>query len=31
MYYYSLSDIELIGRHRIAEKMRYSPRAPKRR
>ena len=27
----SLTDIELIARHRIAERVRYSPRAPKRR
>jgi hypothetical protein len=26
----SLTDIELIARHRIAERVRYSPRAPKR-
>lgn len=24
----SLTDIELIARHRIAERVRYSPRAP---
>lgn len=29
--YESLSEIELIARHRIAERVRYSPRAPKRR
>jgi hypothetical protein len=29
--YESLTDIELIARHRIAERVRYSPRAPKRR
>ena len=27
----SLTDIELIARHRIAERVRYSPRARKRR
>ena len=27
----SLTDIELIARHRIAERVRYSPRTPKRR
>jgi hypothetical protein len=27
--YESLTDIELIARHRIAERVRYSPRAPK--
>ncbi len=27
----SFSEIELIARHRIAERVRYSPRAPKRR
>jgi hypothetical protein len=27
----ALTDIELIARHRIAERVRYSPRAPKRR
>ncbi|SEB82336.1 hypothetical protein SAMN04489844_1134 [Nocardioides exalbidus] len=27
----SFTDIELIARHRIAERARYSPRAPKRR
>ena len=27
----SLTDIELIARHRIAERVRYSPRAPQRR
>ena len=27
----SLTEIELIARHRIAERVRYSPRAPKRR
>ncbi|CUR55313.1 hypothetical protein NOCA1130398 [metagenome] len=27
----SLTDIELVARHRIAERVRYSPRAPKRR
>ena len=26
----SLTDIELIARHRIAERVRYSPRTPKR-
>jgi hypothetical protein len=26
----SLTDIELVARHRIAERVRYSPRAPKR-
>jgi len=25
----SLTDIELIARHRIAERIRYSPRAPR--
>ncbi len=25
----SLTDIELVARHRIAERVRYSPRAPK--
>ena len=29
--YDSFTDIELIARHRIAERVRYSPRAPKRR
>ncbi len=29
--YDSLTAIELIARHRIAERVRYSPRAPKRR
>lgn len=29
--YESLSEIELIARHRIAERVRYSPRTPKRR
>lgn len=29
--YESLSEIELIARHRIAERVRYSPRVPKRR
>ncbi len=29
--YEALTDIELIARHRIAERVRYSPRAPKRR
>jgi hypothetical protein len=29
--YESLTDIELIARHRIAERVRYYPRAPKRR
>ena len=29
--YESLTDIELIARHRIAERVRYSPRAPRRR
>lgn len=29
--YKSFNDIELIARHRIAERVRYSPRAPKRR
>ena len=29
--YDSLTDIELIARHRIAERVRYSPRAPNRR
>ena len=29
--YESFSEIELIARHRIAERVRYSPRAPKRR
>lgn len=27
----SFTDIELIARHRIAEHVRYTPRAPKRR
>jgi hypothetical protein len=27
----SFTDIELIARHRIAERVRYSPRAPQRR
>ena len=27
----SFTDIELIARHRIAERVRYSPRMPKRR
>jgi hypothetical protein len=27
--YDSLTDIELIARHRIAERIRYSPRAPR--
>lgn len=27
----SFTDLELIARHRIAERVRYSPRAPKRR
>lgn len=27
----SLTDIEIIARQRIAERVRYSPRAPKRR
>ncbi len=27
----TFTDIELIARHRIAERVRYSPRAPKRR
>ena len=26
----ALTDIELVARHRIAERVRYSPRAPKR-
>lgn len=26
----SLTDIELVARHRIAERVRYSPRTPKR-
>jgi hypothetical protein len=25
----SLTDIELVARHRIAERLRYSPRAPR--
>ena len=29
--YEALTDSELIARHRIAERVRYSPRAPKRR
>ena len=29
MYYNSLSEIELIARHRIAERVGYSPRAPR--
>jgi hypothetical protein len=29
--YESFTDIELIARHRIAERVRYSPRAPKHR
>jgi len=29
--YESFTPIELIARHRIAERVRYSPRAPKRR
>lgn len=29
--YESFTDIELMARHRIAERVRYSPRAPKRR
>ena len=29
--YESLTDLELIARHRIAERVRYSPRAPKHR
>jgi hypothetical protein len=29
--YESFSEIELIARHRIAERVRHSPRAPKRR
>ena len=29
--YDTFTDIELIARHRIAERVRYSPRAPKRR
>jgi hypothetical protein len=28
--YDSLTDLELIARHRIAERVRFSPRAPKR-
>jgi hypothetical protein len=28
--YESFTDIELIARHRIAERVRYSPRAPRR-
>ena len=28
--YEALTDIEIIARHRIAERVRYSPRAPKR-
>ena len=28
--YESMTDIELIARHRIAERVRFSPRAPKR-
>ncbi len=27
----SFTDLELIARHRIAERVRYSPRTPKRR
>ena len=27
----SVTDVELIPRHRIAERVRYTPRAPKRR
>ena len=27
----SFTELELIARHRIAERVRYSPRAPKRR
>ena len=27
--YEALTDIEIIARHRIAERVRYSPRAPK--
>ncbi len=29
--YEAFTDIELIARHRIAERVRYSPRMPKRR
>jgi|GEM_PF-3744034 hypothetical protein len=29
--YDSFTDLELIARHRIAERVRFSPRAPKRR
>ena len=29
--YEAFTEIELIARHRIAERVRYSPRAPKRR
>jgi hypothetical protein len=29
--YESFTDLELIARHRIAERVRFSPRAPKRR
>lgn len=29
--YDSFTDLELIARHRIAERVRYTPRAPKRR
>lgn len=29
--YEALTDIEIIARHRIAERVRYSPRAPKQR
>ena len=29
--YEALTDIEIIARHRIAERVRYSPRAPKHR
>ena len=29
--YDSFTDLELIARYRIAERVRYSPRAPKRR
>jgi hypothetical protein len=28
--YTSMTEIELIARHRIAERVRYSPRTPKR-
>ena len=28
--YESMTDIELIARHRIAERVRFSPRTPKR-